>query len=198
MARLVLSDQVLVNISSDNINKLAKQADMTKKQFIFLMKSVLNETLEKVLDDMRLWILRFVPKRTGQLRFSLLKRLESSKVRDGVLIFIIGTHVDYAKKVNEMSTGQVQHSSHKEHDGSWAYAYYYTYKRRGTKVGKRKYGVGKRYRGTSNYRIYLSDPEAVGGFWDALLMYLKKRVLHHLQNAMKSQYGKTKLPWVIK
>ncbi len=188
----------MVNISSGNITKLAKDTDMTKKQFITLVKAVLNETLELVLDDMRLWILRFVPKRTGQLRFSLLKKLESSKVKDGVLIFIIGTHVAYAKKVNGMTDDQVQHASHKEHSGKWAYAYYYKHRRRGTKVGKRKYGVGKRYRGPSNYRIYLYDPDAVGGFWDALLKYLKARVLLHLKKAMKAQYGDTELPWVIK
>lgn len=198
MARLVLSEQLMVNISSANITKLAKDTDMTSKQFILLVSAVLNETLQMVLEDMKLWILRFVPKRTGQLRFSLLKRLESSKVRNGVLIFIIGTHVEYAKEVNEMSTSQVQHASHKEHSGEWAYAYYYTHKRRGPKVGKRKFGVGKKYKGPSNYRIYLYDPEAVGGFWDELLKYLKKRVLHHLQNAMKAQYGETKLPWVFK
>ena len=188
----------MVNISSGNITRLAREAQISKRQFITLVQSVLNETLQLVLDDMRLWILRFVPKRTGQLRFSLLKELESSKVRDGVLIFIIGTHVDYARKVNEMSTSQVGHSSHKEHSGKWAYAYYYTHRRRGPKVGRKKYGVGKRYRGPSNYRIYLYDPEAVGGFWDALLKYLKARVLIHLKKAMKGQYGDTKLPWVIK
>lgn len=198
MVSLTLSEQLMISISPRNINRLAEQINITNKQIISSIKSILNETLEMVKKDLQLWILRFVPKRTGQLQFTLLKQLESSKVRNGILIFIIGTHLDYAKRVNQMSTAQVQHSSHKEHGGGWAYAYYYTYKRRGIKVGKRKMGVGKRYRGISHYRIYLYDPEAVGGFWDKLLKYLKARVLIHLKNAMKAQYGDTKLPWVIR
>ena len=113
-------------------------------------------------------------------------------------MFIIGTHLNYAAKVNAMSTSQVRHSgSWFEHSGARAYAYYGPYKRRGTKVGKRRMGIGKRYRGPSNYRIFLYDPDAIGGFWDAMLKYLEARILFHIKNAMRVQYGKTQLPWRV-
>lgn len=198
MPRIGLSKHLTVTISKANISRLARQSEMTSKQFILLIKSVLNETLQLTLADLRLWILKKVPKRTGQLRFTLLKKLESSKVRNETLIFIIGTGLNYAREVNQMSTSQVRHSSHKEHSGQWAYAYYYTHKRRGPKVGKRRGRIGKKYKGSSNYRIFLYDPEAIGGFWGAMLKYLELRVVFHLQNAMRAQYGKTKLPWVFK
>ena len=41
--------------------------------------------------------------------------MRSSRVRKGVLRFIIGTHLNYAKKVNRMKTSQVQHQSWFEH-----------------------------------------------------------------------------------
>ena len=128
---------------------------------------------------------------------TLLNSLQKSKVRKGILRFIIGTHLEYAGKVNKMSTSQVRHNSHKEHSGKWAYAYYHTYKRRGPKVGKRRRIVGKKYKGPSNYRIFLYDPDAIGSFWDQMLKYLRLRVLFHMKNAMLEQYGKTELPWVI-
>jgi len=175
MVKVGLSKQLTISISKGNINKLAKKVEITPKQFIMLLKSVLSETLMLTMKDMQQFIIRFVPKRTGQLQYTLLKKMESSKIRDGVLIFIIGTHLRYARDVNQMATSQVQHSSHKEHSGKWAYAYYYGHKG----------------------RIFLYDPEAIGSFWQILLMYLQKRILIHLQDAMRKQYGDTKLPWVI-
>ena len=192
-----LSKHLTVTISKANITRLSKELQITSKQFILLIKSVLNETLQKTLADLREWIMHKVPKRTGQLRFSLLKKLESSKVRNETLVFIIGTQLNYARKVNQMSTSEVAHSSHKEHSGQWAYAYYYSHRRRGPKVGQRRAKIGKRYRGSSNYRIFLYDPDAIGNFWGAMLKYLEMRALYHLKNAMLYQYGKTQLPWVI-
>ena len=197
MARIGLSKHLTVTISDTNIRRLADQGEMSSKQFIMLMKSVLNETLQLTLEDIRQWILKFVPKRTGQLRFTLLKKLETSKVRRKTLVFIIGSNLDYAKSVSQMSTSQVRHNSHREHSGQWAYAYYYTHKRRGPKVGKRRRGIGKKYKGGSNYRIFLYDPDAIGNFWDELIKYLRLRAVYHLNNAMRHQYGKTELPWVI-
>ncbi|GAH42405.1 unnamed protein product, partial [marine sediment metagenome] len=88
---------------------------MTPKQLTQLIEPILRETLEKTMQDMMLWIVKFVPKRTGQLRMTLLNSLQKSKVQKGILRFIIGTHLEYAGKVNKMSTSQVRHNSHKEH-----------------------------------------------------------------------------------
>lgn len=197
MPKVGLSKHLTVTISKANVNRLAKQGQMTSKQFVILIKAVLNETLQRTLEDIRLWILKYVPKRTGQLRFTLLKKLESSKVRRETLVFIIGSNLDYARSVNQMSTSQVRHNSHKEHSGEWAYAYYYSHKRRGPKVGQRRRKVGKKYKGPSNYRIFLYDPNAIGSFWDELIKYLRLRTVFHLNNAMREQYGKTELPWRI-
>ena len=170
---------------------------MTSQQLISLIEPILYATLQNTITDMIRWILKYVPRRTGQLRDTLIKSMKSSRVQNGMLKFIVGTHVQYANKVNQMSTSQVQHNSWFEHSGHRAYAYYYNYKHRGTKVGKRKMKIGKRYKGPSHYRIFLSDPDAVGMFWDTLLVYLRLRVLYHLRNTMLFQYGKTQLPWVI-
>ena len=169
MPKVGLSKHLTVTISKANVNRLAKQGQMTSRQFVILIKAVLNETLQRTLEDIRLWILKYVPKRTGQLRFTLLKKLESSKVRRETLVFIIGSNLDYARSVNQMSTSQVRHNSHKEHSGEWAYAYYYSHKRRGPKVGQRRRKVGKKYKGPSNYRIFLYEPNAIGSFWDELI-----------------------------
>jgi len=197
MRNLNPKTQLTIKLDKARVSRIAKENDMTSRQLIQLIEPILRETLEKTTQDIMLWIIKYVPKRTGQLRMTLLKSLQKSKVQRGILRFIMGTHLDYAKKVNAMSTAQVRHNSHREHSGKWAYAYYYTHRNRGPKVGKRRRIIGKKYKGPSNYRIFLYDPEAIGGFWEALIRYLKERAMFHMKNAMLLQYGKTKLPWVI-
>jgi hypothetical protein len=200
MSLVALNPKTQLTISLDRAkaSNIAKQNHMTLKQLIQLIEPILSATLENTLNDMVRWILKYVPKRTGQLRESLLRSIQNSRVKNGVLQFIIGTHLNYAAKVNAMSTSQVRHSgSWYEHSGAPAYAYYGPYRHRGTKVGKRRMGVGRRYKGPSNYRVFLYDPDAIGGFWDAMLKYIEVRLLFHMKNAMQVQYGKTQLPWVI-
>lgn len=179
----------------DKLHLIAKQNQITVKQLIALVEPVLYDTLDKTMDDIENWIKRFVPKRTGQLRDSLLANMASSRVKKGVLRFIIGTHLNYAAKVNRMTTKQVRHDSGREHRQRGP-------KRRGKK-GRYKKGKLKKARWAYAYyyghygRIYLHDPQAIGGFWFKLLTYLRTRILFHMANAMRFQYGKTKLPWVI-
>ena len=66
---------------------------MTVKQLTALISDVLAETFTLVKDDIRDWIAKKVPRRTGQLRFTLLKALEKSRVKKGIIKFIIGTQV---------------------------------------------------------------------------------------------------------
>lgn len=179
MSRISLSlspgTKLTVNLDRSRVSSIARENQMTPDQLIQMIEPVLNETLENTMQDMETWITNKVPKRTGQLRASLLSNMRSSKVARGVLRFIIGTHIGYAARVNRMSTSQVRHSSNREHSGKRAYAYYY-----------------------GNYgRIYLNDPNAIGNFWERLLTYLKERILYHMNNAVRRQYGQTQLPWVI-
>lgn len=182
--------QLTIKLDKAKVKKIAKENQMTPQQLVMLIEPILNETLERTMEDMTIWILRFVPKRTGQLRVSLLDNMKSSRVKNGVLRFIIGTHLDYATRVNKMSTSQVRHK------GTW---YEHPRKKR-VKWYKKKKTIKRRayayYYGHYG-RIFLDDPEAVGGFWFALLTYLKLRILFHMKNAMLKQYGKTQLPWVI-
>ena len=175
MTALNPKTQLTVKLDKARVSRIAKAAQMTSNQLTQLLEAVLNETLDNTMFDVLHWINRFVPRRTGQLRESLLRNMQSSRVRNGVLRFIIGTHLNYAARVSAMSTSQVRHSSRFEHSRKRAYAYYYGH-----------YG-----------RIFLYDPEAIGGFWGALLKFINTRIKVNLRVAMLRQYGRTKLPWVV-
>lgn len=145
---------------------VGKSKNLSYEQVLEIITSLLQEVLELTLTDLEVWIKKYVPKRTGQLRDNLLKHIHSSRVRDGVLRIIIATSINYAEKVNEMTTAQVRHSgTDREHSGKKAYAYYWGH-----------YGP-----------IYLDDPEAIGNFFDVLAEYAKDRVIMNLAK-MKSKY----------
>ena len=136
-----------------------RDKNLTYEDVLQLITDILNEIHSSVLVDMEDWINEKVPKRTGQLRDNLIRNIQSSRVRAGVLRIIIATSIDYASKVNEMATGQVRHSgTWKEHSGKNAYAYYYGH-----------YG-----------KIFLDDPGALGGFFNKLVEFAKERALFHL------------------
>lgn len=186
--------QLTIKLDKAKISSIASDNDINTTQLIQLLDAVLEQTLSLMMEEVIGWILRFVPKRTGQLRDSLLRNMQSSRVRNGVLRFIIGTHLNYAPRVNAMSGHQVKHHSWFEHGKM--------IKR------KKKKGKGKRFtrkRGKRAYayyyghygRIFLDDPEALGNFWAHLLIFIKDRAKVNLAKAMLYQYGATKLPWVI-
>lgn len=199
MARLKnLNPKAQLTIKIDNIklSNIARDNNINKSQLIQLLDAVLNQTLGMMMEDVIAWILRFVPKRTGQLRFTLLENMKSSRVRGGILYFRIGTQLNYAPRVNAMSTSQVQHNSWFENQSKkkkWKKIKGKRLKRRRLPPAKRAYAYYWGHEG----RIFLNDPEALGGFWGHLLVFIKKRAIVNLAKAMKYQYGVTKLPWVI-
>ena len=149
-----------------------KNINLSYEDVLKVINDILNEVHVAVLEDMEDWIEVKVPKRTGQLRANLIQNIQSSRVRNGVLRIIIATSIDYASKVNEMTTSQVMHGgTHKEHSGKWAYAYYYGH-----------YG-----------RIFLLDPGAVGNFFDALVEFAKERALFHLARTTSIYKGQVSL-----
>ena len=159
-----------VGVKKDHIRYIAGQHDnLTYEQVLALIEKMLMEILNLTLGNLELWIETHVPKRTGQLRDNLLRNLKSSRVRDGIMRLIIGTNIDYATDVNQMSTAQVRHSgTWREHSGKKAYAYYYGH-----------YGP-----------IYLEDPEAEGNFFDKLIEFAKERITINLART-KAKYFKS-------
>lgn len=133
-----------------------------KDIIINLLKEVLNLTL----GNMEIWIEQKVPERTGQLKNNLLLNLKSSRVSGAVLRLIVGTAINYADEVNQMTTSQVRHTgTWYEHSGKRAYAYY------GGHYGK----------------IFLDDPRAEGNFFDKLLVFAQERIIINLART-KAKY----------
>ena len=119
--------------------------------------------LDELIRELEMWINKFVPKRTGQLRYTLIENLHSSFVKLGLMRIILGTDVGYAEDVADMSTMQVRHS------GQIGYAYYW-----------REHG-----------KIILDDPNAIGNFWEELLKYAKERCTNILQRAIDEYFKGT-------
>jgi len=145
------------------IKYIAKGNKLTYIEVLALLHNMLLYVLDELMIELRIWINTKVPKRTGQLRDSLLKNLESSNVKKGLMRIVLGTHLDYAPDVAEMSTAQVRHS------GEVGYAYYW---------------------GASG-RLILDDPEAIGNFWDVLIAYAKERTKTILARAINEYFAGT-------
>jgi len=150
-----------IGIEKGKIKYIAKQRNLTYDQVLTLIRNILQETLNNTIEDLEKWIKKKVPKRTGQLRDSLIKNLHSSRVVKGIARLIMGTNIDYAEDVNEYSTQQVRHQ------GEVGYAYYYGH-----------YG-----------KIMLYDPEAIGHFWDFMRVYARTRILYNLKKAKEKYIG---------
>ena len=157
------STKVKIGLPVSEIKYLAKNTPLTYDQVLNRLHDMLLYVLDELIFELEIWINRFVPKRTGQLRDNLLKNLESSDVKTGLLRVILGTDILYAEDVNEMSTMQVRHS------GELGYAYYYG----------------------EHGKIILNDPEAIGNFWDELLKYAKERAMVILQRAIDEYFKGT-------
>ena len=136
---------------------------MSYEEVLFTIQEMLEYVLEQLLLELEFWINKFVPKRTGQLRESLIANLYSSQVKKGLMRVILGTNLDYAKDVADMSTTQVRHF------GEEGYAYYYSH-----------YG-----------KITLDDPQAIGNFWEELLKYAKEKCMFILQRAIDEYFAGT-------
>ena len=157
------STKIKIGLPSIEIKYLAKSNEMTYDEVLSTINEMLLYVLDELLLELEKWINKYVPKRTGQLRESLIANLYSSAVKNGLMRVILGTNLDYAEDVAEMSTMQVRHSGEK------GYAYYY-----------------------SNYGpITLYDPQAIGNFWEELLEYAKEKCMNILQRAIDEYFAGT-------
>lgn len=128
--------------------------DLVKK----VIQELLNEALTITIAETKEWINKFVPKRSADLRVSLIEFLEKSipptstfdELRGIRLVLGVGAEINYAKYVNEMTTRQVKHK------GTWR-----------EHSGKRAYSKG--------HRAYLYDPQAVGGYHDKMVVFATER-----------------------
>jgi len=145
------------------IRFLVKGTKLTFDEILALYHNMLLYVLDELTFDLRIWINTKVPKATGQLRDSLLKNLESSNVKKGLMRLVLGTHLTYAPDVAEMSTSQVRHS------GVPSYAYYYG-----------EHGP-----------IILDDPQAIGDYWNELIDYAEETTKTILQRAIDEYFAGT-------
>lgn len=187
-------------IKSSDIKQIAqKNANLTVKEAEAIITKILEETTKLVLKDLKKWINKFVPKRTGQLRKNLLLNLKGSKVKSFLMVFIVRTSIDYAAQVNAYSTAQVQHKNAKrEH-----YVAYRTkgkkYKTRGGKTrtskGRAYHPYAYAYYGGHYGRITLNDPMAVGEFFDKMVIFTIKIILSNLVKVKRKYSARTKMKY---
>jgi len=145
------------------IKYIAKNTEVDYEDIVILLHNMFLYVLDELLFELRIWINTKVPKRTGQLRESLLKNLESSSVKKGLMRLVLGTDVGYAPDVAKYSTRQVRHS------GEVGYAYYWG----------------------EDGRMILNDPEAIGNFWEELIKYAKERSMFIMQRAISEYFSGT-------
>jgi hypothetical protein len=184
---LKLKKQITIKTNQDRIKRIAGNIGISPRDFLSTIKLILDETLDKTIKDLKEWIYKYVPKRTGQLRDNLIKHIETSQyLSKGLLEIIIGTDLDYAQRVSQMSTRQVRHSSWFEHAQRGKRPK--KYKRKKKLKPKRAYAYYYGHHG----RIFLNDPDAIGNFWNKLILFLQKRSLVNLNVAAQYYLGKEK------
>ena len=131
----------------------------TPEQVKTYAQELLDEALQITIEETKIWVNTFVPKRSADLRVSLIKYLERSipptsaqgELRGIRLILGAGAEINYAEYVDEFTTAQVKHT------GTWR-----------EHSGKRAYSKG--------HRAFLSDPKAVGGYHDKMVDYARERL----------------------
>ena len=138
-----------------------RQSELTYQQVIDLIQAIEEETLKNTMEEMILWIDSKVAKRTGKLRRDLKLELSSSYISNLVLRLKLGTHINYAEFVDQMTTAQVRHY------GKIGYAYY----------------------GGFHGKIILSDPQAIGAFFNKMILYAKERLHVNLAKAKALYLG---------
>ena len=171
-------------IKSRDIKQIAqKNPNLTAKEAEEIIAKILEETTKLVLKDLKKWINKFVPKRTGQLRKNLLLNLKSSRIKGYIMRIIVRTSIDYAAQVNAYSTAQVRHKKAKrEHSVSYT-----------TKKGKKHHPYAYAYYGGHYGRITLNDPMAIGKFFDKMVIFTIKIILFHLVKVKRKYSARTKM-----
>ena len=143
-------ERITIKIPAKQISYIAGKTKLSYEQVVSRIGEFLEFLKVKITEDLNAWIDRFVPKRTGQLRYMLKKWIEGSNIYKNVLRIIIGTNLPYASDVNAMVTSMVQHHGEK------GYVYY-----------PNIFGI----RGP----VRLIDPEAIGKFFTELISYAEER-----------------------
>lgn len=178
------ADTIRVGVSKTAVSWIVgRNKNLNTQQVLNIISNMLGEILALTLIDLRAFIKTKVPKRTGQLRKNLLDNMESSRAKEKIMHLIIKTSIDYASKVNEMTTSQVRHVNEARE-----YASDYT-----TKKGKKHYPYAYAYYFKHFGRIRLNDPLAIGNFFDALEDYSLERILINLQKTRNKYESSTKL-----
>jgi len=156
--------KVKVDVPKAQISYMVKNSKYTYEQMTELIKLILQTVLDDTKKDLELWIESKVPKRTGQLRAMLKLWLGGSNVTNGIMRLVMGTNLEYAEDVAQMTTSQVRHHGEK------GYVYY-----------PNIFGI----RG----KVILNDPQAIGYFWDKMIEFAKDRVYKNLIRAKNYHLG---------
>ena len=143
-----------VSIPKPRIEWVASKMHITYEEVLSKLNELLQYVKDNTITEVKLWIDRFVPKRTGQLRTDLKEWIEGSILSNYVLRVTLGTYIPYAAALNEFNTAQVRHA------GEVGYVYY-----------PNKPGI----RG----RVILWDPEAIGNYFGKLVEYTKNVVMKY-------------------
>ena len=150
------ADTIKVGVRKDSVAWIVgRNKNLNTQQVLNIISNMLGEILALTLVDIKWFIKTKVPKRTGQLRKNLLDNLESSRAKEKIMHLIIRTSIDYADKVNEMSTSQVRHvNASREHASDYT-----------RKSGGKHYPLASAYYFKHFGRIKLNDPRAIGSFF---------------------------------
>lgn len=142
--------RITIKVAKSEIFYISGKTKLSYGEIVGRIQMFLEFLKENITNDVKNWIDRYVPKRTGQLREMLKRWVDGSNIYKNVLRIVVGTNLPYASVVNEMTTDMVRHS------GEIGYVYY-----------PNLFGI----RG----KIQLWDPEAIGAFFTVLLEYMKER-----------------------
>lgn len=142
-----------VKIEDIEIKCVIGKRNYTVEEVKTFIQKILDETLELTITEIEEWINEFVPKRSGDLRESLLKFLAKSRpppstgeLRGARLILGVGAEIFYAKYVIDMEDSNVQH------DATWR-----------EHSGKKAYSKG--------VPVFLDDPSALANYHDAMVEF---------------------------
>ena len=161
-----------VRVPKAQISYMVKNSKYTKAELEVLIHRILELVLNTTKKELEIFIDNIVPKRTGQLRHMLKLWLNGSWVGQGIMELVMGTNLDYAEDVNEMTTSQVRHNN------ELGYVYY-----------PNIFGISSKSRPRGSKKIRLNDPRAQGHFWDKMLVFAKERVDINLIRAKNKILG---------
>lgn len=142
---------------------LTKSNLVSYPELLLIFDDMLSYIKDELIFELSLWINIKVPKRTGQLRDSLINTLNTSTAGNGELKIELGSVIGYASDVDGMMTLRVRHFQ------EWGTAYYYGH----------------------SGKILLNDPFAIGEFWIELQDYAQERISFITQRASDEFFGGT-------